>query len=108
MAESLQDLQQMLESQVDSSVSNGLWMNLDKTKVMFNEHITPEPIVVNDSTLEVIREYVYLGQTLQLGKRLTEEFSWAGRRLVNCVESSRHLFHKAKGQRSTFRVTFVF
>jgi hypothetical protein len=38
MAGTMQDLQQMLNDLADSSVSIGLRMNLDKTKVMFNEH----------------------------------------------------------------------
>ena len=58
----------MLDGLVESSVRIGLRMNLDKTKVMFHEHVTPEPIAVNGSTLEVVREYIYLGLTLQLGK----------------------------------------
>ena len=39
-------------------------MNLDKTKIMFNEHVTPEPIAVNGGALEVVREYFYLGTKL--------------------------------------------
>ena len=45
----------MLDGLVDSSAQIGLRMNLDKTKVN-NEHVTPEPIVVNSGDLEVVRE----------------------------------------------------
>lgn len=45
-------------------------MNLDKTKVMFNNHIIPKPIYVEDLALEVVHEYIYLGQTLQGGDNL--------------------------------------
>jgi hypothetical protein len=68
MAESLQDLQEMLSSLNAASRRVGLGMNLDKTKVMFNEHIVPEPVSVEGVPLEVVQEYVYLGQKLQLGR----------------------------------------
>ena len=114
LAKSLQDLQLMLDGLVDSSVPSGLRMYLDKTKIMFNEHVTPEPIAVNGGALEVIRpcsckaarsvslplEVVFtklqsLVKTTSRG-RLTEEFSSAGRHFVKCVESPRHQFHRVK------------
>lgn len=55
MAESLQDLQKMLSSLNAASRRVGLGMNLDKTKVMFNEHIIPEPISVEGVVLEVVQ-----------------------------------------------------
>ncbi|KAI8440552.1 hypothetical protein MSG28_001794 [Choristoneura fumiferana] len=73
VAETLQDLQHMLNGLADSSQRVGLRMNLDKTKVMFNEHVSPEPIAVQGSVLEVVKEYVYLGQTMQLGKKQLRE-----------------------------------
>jgi hypothetical protein len=39
MAETLKDLQLMLNDLADSSARIGLQMNLDKTKVMLNEHV---------------------------------------------------------------------
>jgi hypothetical protein len=68
MAEMLKDLQLMLNDLADSSARIGLRMNLDKTKVMFNEHILPKPIAICGAVLEVAQKYVYLGQTLQLGR----------------------------------------
>ena len=65
MAETLQELQQMLNDLADSSVRIGLRMNFDKTKVMFNEHVLPEPVAVHGAVLEVVQKYVYLGQALQ-------------------------------------------
>ena len=41
---------------------------MDKTKIMFNDLVDPEPIAVNGVPLEVVQQYVYLGQILQLGK----------------------------------------
>ncbi|CAK1584698.1 unnamed protein product [Parnassius mnemosyne] len=46
----------------------GLKMNMDKTKIMFNVHVTPMPVVVGNTKLEVVDEYVYLGQIVRLGK----------------------------------------
>ncbi|RVE40575.1 hypothetical protein evm_014776 [Chilo suppressalis] len=73
MAETLQDLQKMLNDLADSSIRIGLRMNLDKTKVMFNEHVLPEPIAIHGAVLEVVQKYVYLGQTLQLSRNNFEE-----------------------------------
>ena len=43
-------------------------MNLNKTKVMFNEHVTPEPISVNGDALEVVRAYLpWANVAIQLG-----------------------------------------
>ncbi|CAH2103906.1 unnamed protein product [Euphydryas editha] len=50
-------------------------MNLDKTKVMLNSHIIPNPITVEGITLEGVREYVYPGQIIQLGKKNFERES---------------------------------
>ena len=43
-------------------------MNLDKTKVMSNVPGAPTPVHIGNSVLEVVDHYVYLGQTVQLGK----------------------------------------
>jgi hypothetical protein len=48
-------------------------MNLDKTKVMFNETFLPEPIAIHGVFLEVVQKYVYLRQTLQLGRNKFED-----------------------------------
>ena len=68
MAETLHDLEEMLNGLGDSSRRVGLGINFDKTKVMFNSHVSPRPVVVSGATLEVVQEYVYLGQTIQLGR----------------------------------------
>jgi hypothetical protein len=76
----------MLNDLADSSVSIGLRMNLDKTTVMFNEHVLPEPIAIHGAVLEVFQKYVYLRQTLQLGRNNFEDeinrriqLGWAGK-----------------------------
>jgi hypothetical protein len=63
MAETLQDLQLMLNDLADTSARIGLRMNLDKTKVMFNEHVLLEPIAICGAGLEVVQKCVYLGHT---------------------------------------------
>ena len=42
--------------------------NTDKTKVMSNALIVPASLKVGGSTVEVVDVYVYLGQTVQLGR----------------------------------------
>ena len=68
MAETMEDLSTMLDDLSRASGRVGLKMNMDKTKVMLNAHVTPTPIKIGDSTLEVVDDYVYLGQTVQLGR----------------------------------------
>ncbi|CAK1587053.1 unnamed protein product [Parnassius mnemosyne] len=62
MAESLEDLSTMLNDLNSVSQRIGLKMNMDKTKIMFNVHVTPMPVVVGSTKLELVDEYVYLGQ----------------------------------------------
>ena len=68
MAETLHDLEEMLNGLGDSSRRVVLGMNFDKTKVMFNSNGPPRPVIVSGAILEVMQEYVYLGQTIQLGR----------------------------------------
>ena len=68
IAESMRDLETMLNNLSEASQQVGLKMNFDKTKVMINEHVKPEPITVGNTALEIVQEYVYLGQTLKLGR----------------------------------------
>ncbi|CAH2103907.1 unnamed protein product [Euphydryas editha] len=42
---------------------------------MLNSHIIPNPITVEGITLEGVREYVYPGQIIQLGKKNFERES---------------------------------
>jgi hypothetical protein len=59
----------MLNDLADSSARIDLRMNLDKTKVMFNEHF----LAFCGGVLEVVQKYVYLGQKLQLGRNNFED-----------------------------------
>ncbi|KAI8424369.1 hypothetical protein MSG28_002896 [Choristoneura fumiferana] len=68
MAETMEDLGAMLADLSRVSDRVGLKMNMDKTKVMSNVHVVPTPVIVDDSALELVDDYVYLGQTVQLGR----------------------------------------
>ncbi|CAK1581620.1 unnamed protein product [Parnassius mnemosyne] len=68
MAESLEDLCTMLNDLNSVSQQIGFKMNMDKTKIMFNVLVTPMPVVIGSTKLEVVDEYAYLGQIVQLGK----------------------------------------
>jgi hypothetical protein len=63
----------MMNDLADSSVRISLRMNLDKTKVIFNEHNLPETIANRGAVFDVVQKYVYFGQTLQLGRNNFEE-----------------------------------
>ncbi|RVE46970.1 hypothetical protein evm_008354 [Chilo suppressalis] len=85
----------MVSSLAESSKRIGLRMNLDKTKVMFNELVDPGLVAVNGVPLEVIQEYVYLGQTLRLGRNNFEreanrriQLGWAAFHKLRQVFSS--------------------
>ncbi|KAL0871711.1 hypothetical protein ABMA27_004222 [Loxostege sticticalis] len=93
MAETLEDLGTMLDGLSRASQQVGLKMNMDKTKIMSNVHVAPTPLKVGDSALEVVDEYVYLGQTVQLGKSNFEKEvnrrNSAGQRSGSYAKSSR-------------------
>lgn len=73
MAETMEDLNTMLEDLRSASQRVGLRMNMDKTKIMSNAHVVPSPVHVGNTTLEVVDHYVYLGQAVQLGRSNIEK-----------------------------------
>ncbi|CAK1577928.1 unnamed protein product [Parnassius mnemosyne] len=99
MAESLEDLSTMLNDLNSVSQRIGLKMNMDKTKIMFNVHVTPMPVVVGNTKLEVVDEYVYLGQIVRLCKsnfdrEVNRPINSVGQRLGNYGTSSRQVYLK--------------
>ncbi|CAH2264014.1 jg16397 [Pararge aegeria aegeria] len=68
MAETLEDLNAMLNDLSRVSQQVGLRMNMSKTKIMSNAHVPLHPIIVGSSALEIVDEYIYLGHTIQLGR----------------------------------------
>ena len=68
MAESLDDLNNMLNDLSRVSQQVGLKMNMSKTKIMCNAHVSLHPVIVENSALEIVDEYIYLGHMVQLGR----------------------------------------
>ena len=50
-------------------------MNLAKTKIMFNELVDDQDITMNNTTLEIVDEYVYLGQLIHKSGSLLPEIN---------------------------------
>lgn len=68
-AETLEELQVMVESLYHASLKIGLKMNMSKTKVMTNISSESIPtIMVGNEVLEVVEQYVYLGHILSFDK----------------------------------------
>ena len=60
------DLQTMLQEIATRSEEYGLKMNTTKTKVMFGPLTAPINISVNNTNIEAVDEYIYLGQRFSL------------------------------------------
>nr|XP_032511524.1 uncharacterized protein LOC116765979 [Danaus plexippus plexippus] len=95
----------MLEGLNRVSQQVGLKMNMDKTKLMPKVHVTPTPVMVENSVLEVVDAYVDLGQTVQLGrsnfgKKSISKSSSDAQRLGRSVTSVRPKYLSALRQRS--------
>ena len=58
----------MLNGLNDASQRVGLRMNLDKTKIMSNSRVNPASVTVEHALIETVKEYIYLGQKIQLGR----------------------------------------
>lgn len=57
----------------------------DKTKIMYNDLISRKLLVVNVAALEVMQEFVYFGQTIQLSRHKFEKE--ANRRFRHTIDS---------------------
>jgi hypothetical protein len=68
MSETLEDLSTMLDDLNRVSQQVGLKMNMDNKKIMSNSRVVPTPEEVGNSILEVVDQYLHLGQIVQLGK----------------------------------------
>ena len=62
IANSISKLQEMLPDIHDISKPVGLKMRLGKTKVMYNEHVNKDDVIVNRKKIEEVERYVYLRQ----------------------------------------------
>ncbi|CAH2102649.1 unnamed protein product [Euphydryas editha] len=63
----MEDLSIMLDDLDVVSQRLGLKIKVDKTKIMFNGHVVPAPVLVGYSIFEVVDKYIYLEQNVQLG-----------------------------------------
>ncbi|XP_052737833.1 putative uncharacterized transposon-derived protein F52C9.6 isoform X1 [Bicyclus anynana] len=68
MAQTLDDLSTMLNDLSSVSQQVGLKMNMGKTKIMCNAHVSLHPVIVENAALEIVDEYIYLGHMIQLGR----------------------------------------
>ena len=68
-----EELESMLTDLHLASISEGLSMNLSKTKVMLNESATTSMVAVDGNTIEKVDRYVYLGKTVTQGGDLFPE-----------------------------------
>ena len=64
-SDSGEELQQMMAELNRESLKVGLKMNRKKTKVMFNSFIQPQQIKIDDEAIEVVEDYIYLGQNIK-------------------------------------------
>ena len=77
-ADNPDDLQYDLHQLAENSKKVGLEMNLKKTKWMRNSECPRGCITINDTEIEEVAEYVYLGQHIQANNKSCGE--WARRR----------------------------
>ena len=63
----------MLTDLNKESMKIGLKINKTKTKIMFNDKVTPNEIKINGKTLEEVEECVYLGKRITLKKDHDDE-----------------------------------
>ena len=66
-------MEQMLNQINNKSLNIGLRMNMKKTKVMFNEYCKEHPLHVDQTTVEHVQDYVYLGQLVTMQSDKTPE-----------------------------------
>ena len=51
-----------------ASMQHGLRINMAKTKVFRNKHVTQRPVIVEGSVIKEVESYIYLGQRVQLAE----------------------------------------
>lgn len=59
----MENLRTMLNDVSKVSERFGLRINMKKTEIMSNVHVAPIPVNIRDYMLEIVADYVYLGQT---------------------------------------------
>ncbi|CAF2142901.1 unnamed protein product [Rotaria magnacalcarata] len=75
-ANDLDALQQMMEELQNESEKAGLKINIDKTKIMINDHAKDNTkITLNNREIEKINSFVYLGQTIGTSRNMEPEIN---------------------------------
>ncbi len=62
LSNSWEDLEKMISDLHRESLKVGLKMNMKKTKILYNKHLTGRQIMIGSEALELVEEYTYLGQ----------------------------------------------
>ena len=69
------ELKQMLKELAESSRQVGLKMNLQETKVMFNEFVSKKIIKMEGHEIEEVDSYIYLGQEISMDNNIMREIN---------------------------------
>ena len=69
------ELQELISDLNAASNEVGLKMNLAKTKAMYNELVDDQDLIINNTTLDRVEEYVYLGQLIHKSGSLLPEIN---------------------------------
>jgi hypothetical protein len=69
------DLQQMIQEVEEKSKAVGLKLNLQKTKVLLSEYVPQAPIIIGDTEIERVDNYVYLGQNITAEHNIRREIT---------------------------------
>ncbi len=62
----------------------GLKMNMKKTKIMYNMHLTGRQIMIGNEALELVEEYTYLGQMVSATPSARERNQKENRHGMEC------------------------
>lgn len=74
ISQNKRELQKMVNEFQEKSKQSGQVINTDKTKLISNED-NDEKIVVEGKEIEIVKEAIYLGQTVAIDDRLDKEIS---------------------------------
>jgi hypothetical protein len=66
IGESLEDIGNRLNELANESKLRGLKINMEKTKILKNQYVIPHSVFINDTEIEQVDSYIYLGQRVSL------------------------------------------
>ena len=90
----------MLRQLEEASKNVGLRLNRDKTKAMKNKHADSDVIKLGSNEIEEVSNYVYLGQAMNMEKKLEEEISRRKRAAWNSYSQLKEVFHNLKDRKT--------